>query len=733
MRLRTQLVIAFLLLAIVPLSVIVGASYLSSVRAVRRAVQEEGEAMTQEMDGRLVTIRHDLRQRLTSLSAFPFRSLAPGSNDDRPVDDRLLARLALSMGESAPLVESLEFIPDPKAAPAGPPPAAPPAPPAPGAEDVPDVQDVADVEDVPPPSAPEPFVIDMSQVVREVEQATGRVMEETDRRKMTAGLEAGMAVAEFFSQPDVLAGMMRGEVDEEALEARMNEIKARVEAASGESEDEGEPGAGPPPEPAPAPAEPPSGRLSNPVEVAPAAASAGPEGWSWSWLGDAADLPVVENGEVVGRFRARLSGEEILRRVLAQTSKSESEIAFAMDPDGKVYTSREEDGDRIREILADREAEGAGSAAVEDWMVVSSRDADTGLEFGIARPIRGSIEEMRRAAARNLGWGLSLTLVAMLAVLPLSRRLTSRLETVTRGAARIAHGDLTTRVPTSSPYEVGRLAQAFNHMAEELSRQRERLVREEAHRREQELREQRLELEFHRKKDELEEARRFQLSLLPESLPEVPGLDLAVHTETATEVGGDYYDFRPEGGTLTVAVGDATGHGARAGTMVTVVKGLFAAFPVIDDLAGFLGRASETIRGMGLERMRMAFTLARFEGETLRLASGGMPPVLIRRRGGAVEEVSLPGMPLGGLVYPYEERRVRLESGDVVLFMSDGLAELADLGGTPFGYERVKEILAATDATRPAEVLTELVEAGRSWAGEGPPPDDVTLLVVRRA
>jgi serine phosphatase RsbU (regulator of sigma subunit) len=396
-----------------------------------------------------------------------------------------------------------------------------------------------------------------------------------------------------------------------------------------------------------------------------------------------------------------------------------------------VYTSRAEDEERVREIVAGRQ-EGEESVSFEDWMVVSSRDPETGLELGIARPIRGSIEEMRRAAARNLGWGLSLTLMAMLAVLPLSRRLTSRLETVTRGADRIAKGDLTTRVPVSAPQEVGRLAEAFNHMAAELSQQRERLMRQEAERRDQELREQRLELEYRRKKEELEEARRFQLSLLPESLPVVPGLQLAVHTETATEVGGDYYDFRETEGALTVVMGDATGHGARAGTMVTVVKGLFAAVPTIDELAGFLARASDTIRRMGLERMRMAFLLARFEGDGVRFASGGMPPVLIRRVTGSVEEVSLPGMPLGGLPFPYEEHHETLGPGDVVLFMSDGLAEIEDLAGRPFGYERVKEILAESAATRPEEILAELVDAGRRWSGEGPPPDDVTLLVVRR-
>ena len=52
-----------------------------------------------------------------------------------------------------------------------------------------------------------------------------------------------------------------------------------------------------------------------------------------------------------------------------------------------------------------------------------------------------------------------------------------------------------------------------------------------------------LELEFNQKKKELDEARELQLSMLPKDLPQLPNLDIAVYMKTATEVGGDYYDF----------------------------------------------------------------------------------------------------------------------------------------------------------------------------------------------
>ncbi|MCB0750991.1 MAG: hypothetical protein KDC52_05920, partial [Ignavibacteriae bacterium] len=69
------------------------------------------------------------------------------------------------------------------------------------------------------------------------------------------------------------------------------------------------------------------------------------------------------------------------------------------------------------------------------------------------------------------------------------------------------------------------------------------------------------EAENERKTAELEEARQLQLSMLPKDLPNLPNLDISVYMQTATEVGGDYYDFNVGiDGTLTVVIGDATGH-----------------------------------------------------------------------------------------------------------------------------------------------------------------------------
>ena len=97
-----------------------------------------------------------------------------------------------------------------------------------------------------------------------------------------------------------------------------------------------------------------------------------------------------------------------------------------------------------------------------------------------------------------------------------------------------------------------------------------------------------LEADNERKTKELEEARKLQLSMLPSKVPSIKNIEIAAFMKPATEVGGDYYDFKyNHNGTLTVAVGDATGHGMKAGTMVATIKGLFSAEPAETDIIPF--------------------------------------------------------------------------------------------------------------------------------------------------
>ena len=247
-------------------------------------------------------------------------------------------------------------------------------------------------------------------------------------------------------------------------------------------------------------------------------------------------------------------------------------------------------------------------------------------------------------------------------------------------------------------------------------------------------RRQELEAENEQRAREFEEARQLQLSMLPKKIPQLPHLEIAAYMKPATEVGGDYYDFHlSDDGTLTVAVGDATGHGLKAGTVVTAMKSLFRTFAAEPELVLIFKQSSRVLKEMNLRSLFMCLTMIKLDGHRLKISSAGMPPMLIyRAETNLVEEVMIKAMPLGSVSgYPYRERELTLACGDVLVLMSDGLPERFNSAGEMFDYSRTIESLAEAAARSPREIIEHLVNAGESWANGRPQDDDVTFVVLK--
>jgi hypothetical protein len=245
---------------------------------------------------------------------------------------------------------------------------------------------------------------------------------------------------------------------------------------------------------------------------------------------------------------------------------------------------------------------------------------------------------------------------------------------------------------------------------------------------------QQLAIEYQRTADELAAARALQLAMLPEILPNHPDIDLDVWMSTATEVGGDYYDFViREDGMLVFAIGDATGHGSRAGALVTATKLLFSAYAPHDEPAQFLRRATRSLRSMRIPGLYMAFALGCICRRTLSLAGAGLPPaILYRALDRSLEQISLKGMPLGSpFDVDYEAKTFTLFRGDVVVLMSDGFTELADEQGRMFEVDRIgREIEKVADGEA-RQIITHLAGRAAAWRGNAPLRDDITVVVLK--
>jgi serine phosphatase RsbU (regulator of sigma subunit) len=251
---------------------------------------------------------------------------------------------------------------------------------------------------------------------------------------------------------------------------------------------------------------------------------------------------------------------------------------------------------------------------------------------------------------------------------------------------------------------------------------------------EAQLRAQLAETENERKTKELEEARQLQLSMLPKELPQLPNLDIAVYMKTATEVGGDYYDFNVSmDGTLTIVLGDATGHGMRAGTMVTSAKSLFNSYAENPDILFTFREMTRCIKKMQFQSLAMSMTMLKIKNNKLLMSAAGMPPVYIfRRENRIIEEHLMKGMPLGTMGdFPYELKEMDLFKGDTLLLMSDGYPELQSDTNEIFGYRRAKNSFEEVAEKEPEEIISYLKEEGSRWSNDKEPDDDVTFVVIK--
>jgi serine phosphatase RsbU (regulator of sigma subunit) len=261
-----------------------------------------------------------------------------------------------------------------------------------------------------------------------------------------------------------------------------------------------------------------------------------------------------------------------------------------------------------------------------------------------------------------------------------------------------------------------------------------------------------IEIESERKTKELEEARQLQLSMLPKELPELPNLEIAAFMRTATEVGGDYYDFIvQENGVLNVAFGDATGHGLQAGTMVTLMKGFFTSDATKLGLQEFMNHCTSVIKEIKLGRILMSFSLLRFNNSKLVITSAGMPPIyyynnskLVITSAGMppiyyynkitedIEEILIEGMPLGAMrKFSYKVVEKEVKSGDIILLITDGLPEQMNNNEEMYNYPRVKEHFKQIVNFNPNQIIESFVKSGDEWMGETMQEDDISFVVIK--
>lgn len=230
-------------------------------------------------------------------------------------------------------------------------------------------------------------------------------------------------------------------------------------------------------------------------------------------------------------------------------------------------------------------------------------------------------------------------------------------------------------------------------------------------------------------------AQEIQRHLLPKHMPHLPGLAIAARTVPARQLGGDLYDFLDYGShRLGIAVGDVSGKGAGAALYGAVVSGILRAQaaharPPAELLAAINDALLE--RQVESQFVTLLFALVAGDGRQLSIANSGLPyPIHVNAAG--CQLVPIAGVPLGMLAGSrYEEYAVRLEPGEMVVIVSDGITETMNHAGEEFGRTRLEAALRQHAHDAPDAVAAGIFAAVESFGEGRPASDDRTVVVVR--
>lgn len=236
-------------------------------------------------------------------------------------------------------------------------------------------------------------------------------------------------------------------------------------------------------------------------------------------------------------------------------------------------------------------------------------------------------------------------------------------------------------------------------------------------------------------------AMQVQQRLLPQSCPQVQGLDIAGHSTYCDETGGDYYDFlawdEAASNSLLIAVGDVMGHGVAAALIMAGARA------VLRDRAEMSGSLSELINRMnrlitadheGRRFMTMHLSALNTRTGTYRWVCAGHDPALIYDpRTSEFVEFETYNMPLGlDEDAAYEEHSYDgLRPGHIILIGTDGVWETPNQSEELFGKDRLRDAIRAIADRPAAEICEEIVRRVNEFRGDRRPTDDVTFVVIK--
>jgi phosphoserine phosphatase RsbU/P len=249
--------------------------------------------------------------------------------------------------------------------------------------------------------------------------------------------------------------------------------------------------------------------------------------------------------------------------------------------------------------------------------------------------------------------------------------------------------------------------------------------------------------EMERKNTELAIAAEIQQSFLPDTITQIEGYDIAAKSVMAKEVGGDFFDVIPlevvplGPGKLGIMIADVSGKGIPAALFMALSR-----IVVRVNASWYAGKPAVAIRDANTiisqdSKSGMFVTLfyGLLDSATRTFAyvnAGHNPPIHYSAADSTLSELEATGIAIGLMDdSQYSQDTVLMASGDLLILYTDGITEAENAQREMFGLERLKEIILASTALSSQHIIEAILTAVRTYTGEYPQSDDITLMVIR--
>jgi sigma-B regulation protein RsbU (phosphoserine phosphatase) len=236
-------------------------------------------------------------------------------------------------------------------------------------------------------------------------------------------------------------------------------------------------------------------------------------------------------------------------------------------------------------------------------------------------------------------------------------------------------------------------------------------------------------------------AHELQASLLPQETPEVSGWEFAARWLPARQVSGDYYDFVPgDGGKLGLVIADVSDKGTPAALFMALTRSVVRACaghaPSVADAVVHANRliCADSTEGMFVTLFFGLLDAA--AGDLTYVNAGHNPPLLCRAsdtEAGSPVELRPTGVALGlSESFPFEQRTVHLDPGDLLVLYTDGVPDATGAGPERFGMHRLRRVIQEHRQASAAGFLEALEDAIGEFTGSAPQFDDIAIVIAKR-